>query len=61
MGAYGFYRNWGCGKQETWTSNILNPEDQWVSFVVVIVLLHSQHQRVRENFESLLKGNMDRH
>ena len=38
---HGFYRSWGYGKQETWTSNLLNIEDQWVSFVVVMILLHS--------------------
>ena len=41
--ACGSYRNWGCGKQETWTSNLLNAEDQWV----VMVFLHDQHQKAK--------------
>ena len=37
------YWNQGHGKQDTWTSNLLNTEDQWFSSAVIIVHLHSQH------------------
>ena len=39
------YRNRGCGKQEILTLNLLNTEDQWVLSAVVMLLLHSQHQK----------------
>ena len=35
------YRNQGCGKQDIWTSNILNTEDQLVLSAVIMVLLQS--------------------
>jgi len=47
------YRNTECGKQETWTSNILNTEDQLVLSVVILVLLHRQHQKAKIIFWKL--------
>ena len=35
--------NQGSGQKETWTWNLLNPEDQWVSSAVVMVLFHTPH------------------
>ena len=33
----GSYKNQGCVKQETWTSNFLNSEGQWILPIVVII------------------------
>ena len=56
MEACGSYRNQACGKQETWTSNLLNTEDQWVSSAIVMVLHHSQHQKAKRKFLKLSEG-----
>ena len=53
MEARSSYRNRGCRKQETWTSNLLYPEDQLFSLAFLIVLLHSQHQKPRRKFSKL--------
>ena len=41
-----------CSKQETWTSNHLNSEDQWV----VMVFLHSQYQNGKRKIFKLSVG-----
>ena len=48
MEAHGSYRNQVCSKQKTWTSNLLNTEDQWVPFAVVMEFLPSQNQKVEK-------------
>ena len=53
MEGCGSYRNYGCDRQKTLTSNLLNIEDQWVSFAVVMVLLHREHQKVKRKFWKL--------
>ena len=51
MEAHGSYRNQRCSKQETWTSNLLYPEDQGVP--VVMVIFHSHHQKAKRKCSKL--------
>ena len=53
MEASGSYRNQGCGKQQTWISNLLNTEDHRVPSAVIMALLYSQHQKGKRKSEIL--------
>ena len=55
MEACDSYRNQGCDKQETWTSNLLNTENQWVLSAVVMVVFKVNIKKW-EYFESRVKG-----
>ena len=44
---FSFYWYLESGKQETQTLNILNTEDQWVQFVVKMLLLYSLQEKAK--------------
>ena len=47
MKAHGSYWNQRCSKQETWTSYLLNTEDQIVPSAIVIVLQSTSKSKLK--------------